>query len=445
MASARQEDKITLRSLAEVPKHLMPPKALDKDLTMLVVDVFGKVNPIPYYKEKSDCYLVPRQWAIQLAKSTNLGIEDETKEVETKWGELTFPTGTDYRAGQQEAIEKTHLQLLQKTHGLLLAKTGSGKCFMSMAIAAKLGQRTLVLVHKDNLLPGFTKVLTENKESPYIEGIQTGVLKDMTEDEIDSKQVVFSTFQYISRNLDKLYWLKDKFGFIVVDEGHHTPAKTFNQVFSLFSAKYRLLLSATFRRKDGLDKVWHLHVGGVLHELTSPRLTGKYVCYPTNCTVPLKSKFYGLDTVTMIGYIANHQHRNAIIAKEVIKAAEFGRRILVVSDRIIHLANIQNHFPPHIKERSAMYHSKADNPENLKQQIILSSFKMMEEGTDVPELDTLFITTPKGDLEQTVGRIQRPHPTKKSIMAVYFLDQNSWCLATWKKAKVSLEKVGMNE
>ena len=39
--------------------------------------------------------------------------------------------------------------------------------------------------------------------------------------------------------------------------------------------------------------------------------------------------------------------------------------------------------------------------------IILGTYSMVSEGFDLAKLDTLVLATPKGDVEQSVGRIQR--------------------------------------
>lgn len=43
---------------------------------------------------------------------------------------------------------------------------------------------------------------------------------------------------------------------------------------------------------------------------------------------------------------------------------------------------------------------------------------MMSEGTDIADLDTLILSTPRSDVEQVVGRIQRPVSGKKSLLII---------------------------
>jgi superfamily II DNA or RNA helicase len=53
-----------------------------------------------------------------------------------------------------------------------------------------------------------------------------------------------------------------------------------------------------------------------------------------------------------------------------------------------------------------------------KKQIILATYGMINEGSDIPELDTLIFGTPRTDIEQVVGRIQRKFGDKKPLLVV---------------------------
>ena len=77
--------------------------------------------------------------------------------------------------------------------------------------------------------------------------------------------------------------------------------------------------------------------------------------------------------------------------------------------------------------------------------IILATYKMMSEGSDIPELDTLFLATPRADIEQIVGRIQRHHDDKKSLLVVdpVFINQ-SYCVAMGRKRIPHYKNLGFS-
>lgn len=57
--------------------------------------------------------------------------------------------------------------------------------------------------------------------------------------------------------------------------------------------------------------------------------------------------------------------------------------------------------------------------------IVLGTYKMFEEGIDVPRLDTLICASPCGDIEQSLGRILRSHPNKNTPHMIYLADMYS--------------------
>jgi hypothetical protein len=67
--------------------------------------------------------------------------------------------------------------------------------------------------------------------------------------------------------------------------------------------------------------------------------------------------------------------------------------------------------------------------------IILSTYKKVAEGYDVPILDTLVQAMPKGNPTQAVGRILRPHLEKKDPVVVHLVDRLKESMSMWKSAK----------
>lgn len=58
----------------------------------------------------------------------------------------------------------------------------------------------------------------------------------------------------------------NNYSFLIVDECHHIPAVTFEQIVKQFHGKYVLGLSATPKRKDGLDPILFQQLGDVSYE-----------------------------------------------------------------------------------------------------------------------------------------------------------------------------------
>ena len=90
--------------------------------------------------------------------------------------------------------------------------------------------------------------------------------------------------------------------------------------------------------------------------------------------------------------------------------------------------------------------SSAEERERAKRkQIVIATYKIMAEGTDIPALDTLFMATPKVDIEQVVGRIQRPADDKKRLLVIMPVFQLPSCKKAALKAVDVLLRLGFKE
>ena len=85
--------------------------------------------------------------------------------------------------------------------------------------------------------------------------------------------------------------------------------------------------------------------------------------------------------------------------------------------------------------------TKTQLEESKKCDIILATYGMMNEGTDIPALDTLFVCTPRADVEQVVGRIQRKKDGKKNLLVVDPVFQTPYCKALAHKRRKIYEKL----
>ena len=75
-------------------------------------------------------------------------------------------------------------------------------------------------------------------------------------------------------------------------------------------------------------------------------------------------------------------------------------------------------------------------------QVILATYSMAAEALDIKTLTTLFLLTPKTDVQQAVGRILRVKHSKPLV--VDFIDVHSIFQNQWKKRKVFYNKQNYN-
>lgn len=166
------------------------------------------------------------------------------------------------REDQREAAE-AYLRENTKpctVKGLIQLPTGKGKTIVGLYLAAKLKQRTLVIVHKSDLVRGWTKdakLAFDNKVSVGIYGGGKKKLGDF---------ITVATVQTLMRlTSEELSELVNYFGFVIVDEVHHIAASSYDLINEL-SARYKLGLTATPERKDGLSNLMTDYLGGFCYQ-----------------------------------------------------------------------------------------------------------------------------------------------------------------------------------
>tara|TARA_B110001450_G_scaffold20166_1_gene18360 strand:- start:2779 stop:4770 length:1992 start_codon:yes stop_codon:yes gene_type:complete len=238
-------------------------------------------------------------------------------------------------------------------------------------------------------------------------------------------------------------------GFIV-SNCHHISSEVFSRSLPKVSFKYTIGLTATPNRADGLQKVFEWFLGPIVYKSKGGKQHDVFVKViqiddSNNSYSKIEEGYDGKPiTARMITNVANYIPRTSVIIREVQKIMEEpGRKILLLSDRRDHLKYIH----AQLTEKGfdvgfyvgGMKQKDLDISETKP--IILGTFSMSSEALDIPELNTLFMTTPKSNIEQSVGRILRKtHEIRPLIIDIKdnfrpFLNQSNKRKAFYKKCK----------
>eukprot|EP00965_Chrysotila_dentata_P239167 6202931-Pleurochrysis_carterae.AAC.1 len=308
---------------------------------------------------------------------------------------------------------------------------------MGLYIAAKLGLRTLILVHKTFLLDQWReRVLT------FLPGASIGTIRQAAcETECD---IVIGMLQTIAgRDYEKQKTF-GVFGFVIIDEAHHIAAPVFNSALEKCTARRMLGLSATPERPDGLSCLLHARLGGVIYRLhrqskDANSAVSVLFLYTQHKVIPKRQANGNLCLPHIISSMCSDDSRNELIARVLIDAFHRGRKSIVLSDRIAHLqlidARVRN-----LESRVVIgYYIGKTRPAERKlsteANVILTSYSMAKEGLDIATLDTLLLATPKTDVEQCVGRVQRPHAQKKPVVVIDICDDGNIAAAMQRKRR----------
>ena len=301
---------------------------------------------------------------------------------------------------------------------------------MALALAVRLGYRTMIVVHKEFLANQWRERIRQFCPKATIGLVQQNVI-DIEADfiiamlqSLSQKEYTFDQFQSV--------------GTLIVDEAHHICARVFSQSLFKMCPRHVYGLSATPERKDGLTRVLHWFMGPTFFSVERENQKQVEVF-----TVPFNTKLFSepppcnrlgkVSLVEMITNLVEMEERNRMIVGLIKKATSGSRKLLVLSDRRLHCEYLHSKFP----EISGLYMggmSEEQLNESSEKKIIFGTFSQAHEGLDIPTLDTLILATPKSDIKQSVGRILRETKGKKNNPHIWDIwDQWSLLNAMYKK------------
>ena len=420
---------VHIDGLAWLPKDelgLDSQRRLKQALTILPKrpkDIPGDdAAPLLLYEETESHLGVPRGFFDVYSKASHSISLDLTSGSEVV--PVSFK-GT-LRGEQAEALALVTSKLSgEYAGGILQAKPGWGKTCTALAIVAALRVPALVLVHKNFL----TKQWTERIEE-FLPGAKVGIAQQDRCDYEGCHVVVAMQHSLAAREYPADFYRH--FGLIITDECHRIGSRTWAPLQGLFPARWRLGLTATPRRSDGCERAFLYHIGPVMMEASEQRLTPLIKRVWTDFKFTASARFNPnlVSRPIQLNILCKNQSRNRAIAKLIAEAASKGRKVLVISERIKHLQELEQlttaeaHILGTMPEMDYYIGGRTDDQyaAAAKANILFATKQYVSEGFDLPALDTLFLCTPLYDVEQIVGRILRPHPDKKEPMVVDIRD-----------------------
>jgi len=252
--------------------------------------------------------------------------------------------------------------------------------------------------------------------------------------------------------LDEKFWRN--FGLVIFDEVHRFPAQTFWEVMKRPMSRYLLGVSATYRRKDGLHPALYYHIGDIDASLRDTAPVGKFVSvlWRTSICDEFFKRGNKILHSRYISCVAKNAPYNKWLAEQAKTGAAAGRRVLVIGDRTEQLLDIRRRLvgkPFTVGLYVGAVNGKRTSKEALfaakSCNIVLATYGMMQEGSDAPELDTLIFATPRTDIEQVLGRIQREREGKKELLVVDPVFDTGYMRALARKRRVWYNRLGFKE
>jgi len=386
-----------------------------------------------YHEEDGELW-VPRALA-EKYKKKGKKIEDcmcDGYEVDFR-SRIRLGPNEERKEEQKPFVEKL-TEAVRNSYGAIgQAEAGFGKTVCALEVAARLGRTTAVLVHKEFLMNQWAERISECFD---IDESEIGFVQQDRCEYRGKKIVMIMVQSLLARKYPKD--LFDYFGTVIVDEVHRFGAVEFRKAITMFPARYRLGVTATPRRSDGLEKVFLWHIGDIAVVGAKRKLKPRIIMVRTN-VVPsdLEMKrmrdFRGEITLSkVVNWLVTSERRNRLIVQLLLKALDAGRKVLVLSSRREHLNVLRHMLRTEVGKAGKQYSTglyvggmtDEERSVSATKDCIFGTYQMAAEGLDIPDLDTLFLTTPKGDIEQSVGRILRTVDGKKEPVVVDFVDMS---------------------
>ena len=366
-------------------------------------------------------------------------IDDQRRRLEP----LNFVFSGRLKPFQKIAVDK----MLAKDFGTLSSATGSGKTVMALYMIAKRKQPALIIVHTKELAAQWverigTFIGIESEDVGFIGGGKKRIGERIT---VALVQSLYKCADEVAENV----------GFLLVDECHRCPSRTFTEAVSCFDSQYMLGLSATPYRRDQLSKLIFWHLGDKHHEVDKSQLIESGDVLPARVVFRKTNFDTRHDPVSeyskMLAELATDTERNIQIAGDVASESAGNPGIcLILSDRKAHCENLQALLRYRFKLPSELLTGDLDTAERkqvLKRinqghvRVLIATGQLIGEGFDCKDLTTLFLATPikfSGRLLQYLGRVLRPAPGKEYARVFDYVDVK---VDTLKKAARARRRV----
>lgn len=271
---------------------------------------------------------------------------------------------------------------------------------------------------------------------------------------------------------DHNYFVND----ILVHNCHHLSTnaesvKMFEKCVNYFNARYKLGMSATLHRADGLQKTTTKILGNVIYELKKSEDKTKFIGYYENkpivevsasmFQVPaeihmLKTQYTANEDVfdvsgrivftKLITSLATDSDRNKLILNLVNNLKSY---TIVISERTTQLEylqkNIENSIYINGKTPKKEREKKIEEFKQGKYKVLFATYSLVAEGLDVPILENLVMASPVKDdrlVIQAIGRCQRPSGDKQLAHIYDLVDDVSILDKFTRKRKNIYKKEG---
>ena len=334
---------------------------------------------------------------------------------------------------QEEFLKNVRNLIKQgEKRAILVSATGTGKTYASaFAVRDFNPKRFLFIVHREQIAKqsiNAYKNVIKNKSF----GMLTGNNKDFKSD------YIFATIQTLSKGDVYTRFKSDEFDYIVIDEVHKAGALSYQKIFSYFTPKFYLGMTASPERTDGFD-IYELFNHNIAHEIRLQEALEEDLLCPFH--------YFGIKDVTFdneviddnftdFNYLASDKRVDYLLEKsefygysgERIKALVFCSRkkeakmLATEFNRRGHPSEVLTGEDSQIYREETIDRLTNDaNPRNLE---YIFTVDIFNEGVDIPEINQVILARPTQSpiiFIQQLGRGLRKFKSKEFVVILDFI------------------------
>lgn len=357
---------------------------------------------------------------------------------------------------QEEAVSKMTKYFLEDQHkaGILAMPTGSGKTRTSVYFLLKemvsKGYQVIWLAHRWMLLEqaaeqfySFAPLISE--ENPDMENFKmvciSGNHSTVSALEKDDNLIISSVQSLCNKTMYLPNILSEKV-ILVIDEAHHSLAPSYRRIIKAVQAKRKdakiLGLTATPVRMTDKDTKALMHIfedqpiySITMSELIVQKKLAKPIPIPIETNVDIQAiidideekyiKKWGEMPESLVQKVAQTNERNDVIVNEYINNANKYGKTIIFALNAIHCDTLNEILKKRGIRCDYVYNQKSkeenqsvierfrhnERPDGID---VLININILTEGSDIPDIQTVFLTRPTSSdvlLMQMVGRGMR--------------------------------------
>lgn len=409
------------------------------------------------YEKIGDCVYLPFGCARDVYKTFKS--EMDFKAIHNPLRRVDYKSSINLYPYQKVAVEAA----MRLKNGIVVMPCGAGKTQTALEIIAHVGGRALWLTHTQDLL---NQSLNRAKSTLGLFSDNYGTI---TGGKVSIRSgITFATVQTMAK-LD-LAQYRNAWDIVIVDECHKavgspTRVMQFYKVLSNLNCRYKIGLTATPKRADGLEKSMFALLGGIIHEVSRDEVA-ETTCrvqvetVPTSYIPNMDAVLAGDGTLNYAALVDDMIRDEARFMAVMDRLAEIPwseNTVLVLANRVEYLERMcKNYVERQIGNAvclSSMGNSKAAKAERKEALMALNvgeldcvfaTYQLAKEGLDIPNLRYVVLATPEKDettVMQAAGRVGRKADGKDHGTVIDFVDSFGMYKGWAKKRKGYYKKL----